>query len=636
MKNILPFFTILAIAVTIPSVSASTRASVFTPYSESFANQTYSGPEWEVIKLSGELPTVHLVNYEPNTGLYAASVRDKGFLVVENDHAGEVILATPAITVTEGMGDALFEWFYFRNSNITLQGVSQWNDEKWEPDYDLNDWGSDDMAPGWTSISVSGWPKYGTRTGQTGRFGWKLILDGSGGVFCIDQVSFKLTPKYDFGLLRPYISPSPQPGHEMTVAVEVGAFGQLTSTNYKVTAQLDGVQIWESTSPDRGPWGTRYDHQEFQYTLPEGITLGQHTMTFNLEFAGDYASSEDGNLENNTIEVPFNVTCGFLQPATKLEKSEEGILTWNIPASGHRFTDDFEYLESFSDGNLYVAYDLHPIYDYDVYIQSYDNHGTLGLYSVIDADGKPTIAAPEWEEALVPNLYHLMACTVADFTLTTESMRAASGNKTLLFWGNADGSPADNWLITPELSGEAQQVTLKMAAADPDSPEKIEILVSTSDKDISSFSRVSTIDIESTDYEDYHLNVPENVRYLALRHISDEGYALLIDDLEYAMKSRDVIGSNIYKDGMKVNDEPIQGTTFAPTEHGNYSVTVVYPEGESAPTPEVEFKGSGISNLSGENYTKIFYLDLFGNRIENPSEGIFIRIANGKATKVIF
>lgn len=602
------------------------------PFNEGFDNASYSNSEWKIVPISGETATVAPANYDPTTGLYPqGSKRDKGFLRVENDKAGEFYLLSPLMEVAPGMDDAVASWYYFHSSGITVEGALEENGEIVE-DSSMTDWGSDQMNPDWTSISTSGWPTWGSRTGSLIRLGWKVTTDGEGGSFCMDNFFFGLMPKYDLGLVHAHATPSVKPGEEMTASVEVGVYGQLTTTKFHVNATLDGQSIGQVGNPSKGPWGANRTLCEFPVTLPEDIELGEHEVAFEVVFEGDYAGTTDADLSNNTATATFKVVNEHLPVAVNL-KNDSGVLTWNVPAKGDRFTDDMEALASFDDGSLDVIYELHPIYEYDVLARTNGNTGTIGGYKVIDIDQKPTISDDNWVEMNMPNVYHLMACTVADFTVDTDGFAAASGDKALLFWSNADGTECDNYLVLPQLNDNDKKISFKARAYDSDSPEKIEIMTSTTGNEAEDFTAAKSVDITSGDYADVEFEAPAGTTYVAIRHISDEGYGLLVDDLAYAMNPRTVTGYNVYRDGVKV--DTCETPVYVPEENGDYSISVVYPEGESELTAPVYVQVSGIDSIEAAAEGEAVYYNMQGIRVDNPVNGAYVKVVNGKATKVI-
>ena len=111
-------------------------------------------------------------------------------------------------------------------------------------------------------------------------------------------------------------------------------------------------------------------------------------------------------------------------------------------------------------------------------------------------------------------------------------------------------------------------------------------------------------------------SVPASAKFFALRHVSADGYALMVDDVTYQRSIPDATaiglsGYNIYCNGTKVNDAPVDASTRSfthrPSTAGeqSYTVTAVYPDGESTPcdAASVIVDTTGLENLDTEAYT---------------------------------
>lgn len=363
---------------------------------------------------------------------------------------------------------------------------------------------------------------------------------------------------------------------------------------------------------------------------------GTKNVKFELNFRGDWAGPEDLELSNNVAYATFDVVPGFLPGASNFKADDNGVLTWDCMSDGNRSTDTMESLVSYDDGAIDAVYELHPYLDYDVLVRSYGDRGVIGPYVVYDKDQRPTIAADSWVVNNVPNIFHLMSCTVADFTVPAEELAADSGNKALLFWSNEDGTPCDNYLVLPELGSSDMTLKFKARAYSADYPESLEILASSTDGEVSSFSVVKTLSVDGNAYEEYEVTLPADTKFAALHHVSDEGYALLVDDLSFSAKAREILGYNVYRYGNRVNSDPIADKSFATNRDGRYTVTVVYPEGESEPTGEILIGVDGVSSVVADVTGDIpVYYNLQGQRVANPEGGVFIEVAGGTSRKVI-
>ena len=153
--------------------------------------------------------------------------------------------------------------------------------------------------------------------------------------------------------------------------------------------------------------------------------------------------------------------------------------------------------------------------------------------------------------------------------------------------------PNDDWLVSPELCGNTT-FSFYMRRLRTSTDEKFQILSSSTDTDPSSFSLVEE-GIATEDWTRYDIPVGADTRYIAVRYLGCDQYGLMIDDISYtsALYDLKVAGYNVFRDGVKMNDEPLTSPEFTDydVESGktySYSVSVVYNRGESDDTDEIQ------------------------------------------------
>ncbi len=628
---------ILTLAALTASAENSLDNPLAMPFYENFADGRYDNEGWEVIPVSGETATLSLTYHDPVSGLIPYVDRDKGMLVVNNDKVGSFYLISPYIKVGATETKCEICQAYFISDNIKAESVMSIDGGEIaaKGNFDLLPYSSA-MNPEWTDMSTNGTPRFGTFVNKVVRFGWKITTDGQGGTFCLDKIKFSTEKFYDFALINPHATPRVRPGEEVTLSVDAACKGKYTSLNYSVTAAVEGQELPEKFVPRENITGTKYGTGIFKFRVPDDMKPGRKNVKFELNFRGDWAGPEDLELSNNVAYATFDVVPGFLPGASNFKADDNGVLTWDCMSDGNRITDTMESLASYDDGSIDAVYELHPYFDYDVLVRSYGDRGVIGSYVVYDKDQRPTIAADSWVENNVPNIFHLMSCTVADFTVPAGELAAGSGSKALLFWSNDDGTPCDNYLVLPELGSSDMTLKFKARVYSADYPESLEILASSTDGEVSSFSVVKTLSVDGNAYEEYEVTLPADTKFAALHHVSDEGYALLVDDLSFSAKAREILGYNVYHYGNKVNSDPIADKSFATTNDGRYTVTVVYSEGESEPTGEILIGVDGVGSVAADaaNAVPVYY-NLQGQRVANPEGGVFIEVVGGSSRKVI-
>lgn len=102
----------------------------------------------------------------------------------------------------------------------------------------------------------------------------------------------------------------------------------------------------------------------------------------------------------------------------------------------------------------------------------------------------------------------------------------------------------------------------------------------------------------------------------------------------------DLIGYNVYRDGVRLNDTPLTSAGYtddgvADGSNHTYAVTAVYKQGESNYSNEFSTVSTGINTIESNAKTASVY-NLSGMRLPKAQRGLnIIREANGKVKKVI-
>ncbi len=178
---------------------------------------------------------------------------------------------------------------------------------------------------------------------------------------------------------------------------------------------------------------------------------------------------------------------------------------------------------------------------------------------------------------------------VTDGDTWNQTFDAHSGTKYLAAMFRYDDGMVDDWAISPVLSGNAQTISFYAKSYSADYPEKIEVLYSTGSMNTADFISVRAAEVVPADWTEYTVELPEGAKYFAIRSCATSSFMLMVDDVTYETSeiSTDlaIVGYNIYRDGVKLNAEPVEELTYIDAdvtegEH-SYVVTVVYDKGES-------------------------------------------------------
>ena len=206
-------------------------------------------------------------------------------------------------------------------------------------------------------------------------------------------------------------------------------------------------------------------------------------------------------------------------------------------------------------------------------------------------------------------------------------------------YANDFGYENDDWLISPELSGDEQTISFYARTASTSKRnDYIQVRYSTTGTATSDFTLLPDGEIRlENGWTRYEYTLPAGTRYFAIRNNSEEGFAVLLDDITYTIAGDapqvTLLGYDIYCDGELLNDEPISETTFTidGAAPGNYWVTAVYDAGESeaSNTVIIEKQVTAIDEISSVDDASRIYYDLQGRRVYTLQSGQ-IYICNGK------
>lgn len=177
--------------------------------------------------------------------------------------------------------------------------------------------------------------------------------------------------------------------------------------------------------------------------------------------------------------------------------------------------------------------------------------------------------------------------------------KAHTGDKYLAAFYRADDEgyyvAQDNWLFSPELSGEKQTVTFWVKNENDESTvyaETFDVLYSTTDREESSFTKLGNTHTTSRGaWEEVSVELPAGTKYFAINHntSSSDAFVFMIDDVTYSYGPGAVMGYNVYRDGTLLGTTEADKLSFTDIKVEQnatyvYGVTAVYADEESEAT----------------------------------------------------
>lgn len=366
--------------------------------------------------------------------------------------------------------------------------------------------------------------------------------------------------------------------------------GYNTASNYTLRLFRDGKEVCSVAGEPISPSETR---QIEMTDIPNGNAPKSSLYTASIDF------EDDKNTADNTSEAfVMSVLPGkpYVEDLTGAVTGNDVVLAWGCPeGAGNGTAQDVN--ESFE--------------NYEAFIIS-----NIGEWTLNDADGSQTAGIQDGTGDFVqyPNVGKPMAFQVfcpSEAGLTGEAWMPHSGRQVLAAF-TSGYTQNDDWLISPELDGKQ---TVSFWARSPENRlygtnEQIEMLYSATGKEPSDFKKTgSTITVPGT-WTQYEYEMPDDAKYFAIRCVSNNQYILFIDDISYRSAARGsrLTGYNIYRNGSRLNAEPVAGTTYTDTQAdltaaSEYYVTAVYNTGESVPSNTIVINATGINGAGQDEIT---------------------------------
>lgn len=250
----------------------------------------------------------------------------------------------------------------------------------------------------------------------------------------------------------------------------------------------------------------------------------------------------DEDQTNNAVSASFRVGLGDLPVATDLQ------------ANG---TDDNDFVnlswsEPFADGYVdkIESYE-HGCYDYN-----------LGDWKNIDFDKGDTYYSEGFNipDAGTPKAFQVVNAITSGIE-AQGGMGQPSGDSFLMAFSPM-GSTADDWLISPKVTG-GTTLSFCITSLSSSYTESVEVMVSTTDDELDSFSVLDKIELTSAGWGLYSVTLPNDAKYFAIHYTSTDMFGICMDDIAYTPEEApfEITGWNIYRDGILISQSNT-GTSF--------------------------------------------------------------------------
>lgn len=569
-----------------------------TPFKESFANAIAKYYPWNTLPLG-----LRSSWYPDGDYKFTSQDGDNGIVAVScySDHPEEIRLVSPKVRIGNTVNPELE--FYIAHSdiadNLDVEVIADGQYTEVVKTIPLNSTGK----LSWNRVTVSLKPYTGYKAIQlalaTRNVGEKDQL-------YVDNIS--ITDNLDNNLAAGKLELPLRmtAGRPAKVKATVTNVGHNNAESYTVNLYSGEELLASSEEPLLASGASSTTELSF---VPSAAHESGMPIHFEVEFEKD---QNPANNKSDEILAPIDIeelpVVDFLSGTTK---DNTIVLSWDEPDTSDSYlettTDDFESYASFTTSEIG---DWTPVEGDPTYANGMEFTNSNG----------------EW--IIFPNGigYLNTAFTVVDLSeipnaKQSDGWSSVSGNKFLLTaYASSGGSSqmpyTGDYLVSPRLHGSEQTITINAKSLNYNNwgLETIEILASSTDSQISSFTLVESVTDVPTEWTRYRFTLPEGTLYFAI-HSKTTVTALFLDDISYTSQNAkelnyEVTGYNVYRDNKRLNKELLTERRFTDTtaesdKDYRYSVSAVYDEGESALSTPVTINMSGISEIVENNPFRI-------------------------------
>ena len=399
-------------------------------------------------------------------------------------------------------------------------------------------------------------------------------------------------------------------GIESMATVSVENRGYADASSYTVRLYSGSTLISEVDGPAVEAGATKHVDLPF---------VASSLMKDGMELHGEVNYSKDQNrTDDASASVIVSVESSAHAAPTALEgKTDNGtvVLSWQAPVAADEYEVTIETFEDYQPFSVDAANGWSYIEgnpDYDSSMEFQDSHGVF-----IEFPG---------DDAWVNYAYTVVDLSQMPNAERSQGWSATSGNRFIMSAYNACyfGTGCEyvgDYLVSPELYGGAQTISFyaKSLNFQDYGLETVKVMASATGRALADFKEVASFESVSTEWTSYQAALPEGTKYFAIFSYRTTT-ALFIDDISYIAAGAKTealapVGYNIYRDGMRLNAEVMDVTTYLDADVDvkvphDYVVTAMYADGESEGSAPFRFgstgldlnQSSGISILAGQGY----------------------------------
>lgn len=536
------------------------------PFKESFSNGAYSHLWWQ--KRYGGMGGYLMASNDADN--------DRGYFAVLSLADGDRLTLTSGKIALKGAFNPTLTYYYQFSKSVkfSIVAIATVNGTEDVP-LDTLDYSSlNHTHSGWFQRRVNMDKVKGAKyvnlkfvmNNNTG----SVTSTGLDNINIVDQLEYDLSASIE-------AAPTATRGREFPVTVKIKNLGTRTSSRYSVILRSGSTPI---DTLKGVPVGID-EEQSLRFSVKAPI-YSDETMSLSAEIDYLYDLNLDNNISSTAtvkLKRPLSPRVNDLAASTSGGNTQ---LSWSKPKQGRETVE-----ESFE--------------NYDNFI--IDN---IGDWKVCDRDsaiitGFQAIDFPHSQDRFAWIVFNPTATTPSIDLNTAREFRPYEGNKFLASFcatpRYAKQGHNDDWLISPRLDGHVQTISFRAKTILPsEGLETFEVLYSTTTNDPDSFKIIGAERQAAANWNGVRVRLPEATRYFAIRCTSENKFIMALDDITYELGELQVLGYNIYRNGQLVGHADANATSFTVDgdDAADYTITVVYNNGESVPSNIASIVSTGI------------------------------------------
>lgn len=418
-------------------------------------------------------------------------------------------------------------------------------------------------------------------------------------------------------------------GQKAKIAVAVTNDGENAAKDYVVKVKA-GEKLLASVLADDELASFATDVFDVDFETSIFDEAGDVTLTATVDYENELYPDDNTAETLITVKEP---TAAAPENFSATDKGNAGVdLAWTAPANGTSdVTEDFSAYEN-------GANDTGLVGDWTLVNNNGATKGAMFKDLELANDGqvkawqvmKPSEYGIENTEFVGPNGSLDEAYLVSAYNLEGQSY-----------------PDNDDWLISPELPGIAQEISFSIGALSVEyGPSSYEVLVSTTDNQIESFTKVAEETLTAAGWASKTVELPAGTKFFAIRNNTpgDGAMCVMLGDIAYLVGGSAPVAYNVYYEGEKIATVEGDKTTYTAAAaklaagERTFGVSAVYATGaESKPAVAKVTVTTAISEIVANGKAVDVY-SLDGKLVRGQAKSLNglkgVYVINGKAVIV--